>query len=100
MEDYKVAVLSASFEKSSNITKAEYDPFMRVLSLTFKNGGIYDYVDVDEKLFHEMSLAESAGRFFHSKIRGHYDFLKKPTAKKKVSDASEDSPKKEKGKRK
>lgn len=96
----RTEILTASFDKSANLTKAEYDPFMKVLSLTFKNGGVYDYVDVEENIFHEMILAESVGRYFHSKIRGHYDYLKKTVESQKTLEIVEDVSKKEKGKKK
>lgn len=96
----RTEILSASFDKSANLTKAEYDPFMKILSLTFKNGGVYDYVDVEEVVFREMTLAESAGKFFHSKIRGHYEYLKKPTENKKPVDVASSSPAQEKEEKK
>ena len=61
---------------SSNLREAEYDPFMKTLTLRFHTGGDYEYVNVERELFNELKEAESAGRFFHSKIRGKYEFLK------------------------
>jgi hypothetical protein len=92
---HKKPVLSASFENSSNIKSAEYDPFMKVLSLTFQKGGEYDYLEVSENVFHEMKKADSAGRFFHTKIRGKYEFhkkgSKKPVKEEKATLANEEA---------
>jgi len=38
--DYSTPTISASFENSSNLSKAEYDPSMEVLILHFRKGGI------------------------------------------------------------
>lgn len=62
--------------KSSNLRAAEYDPFMKTLILRFHTGGDYEYIDVERELFDELVKAESAGKFFHQRIRGKYDFLK------------------------
>jgi hypothetical protein len=86
METHKAPVVSASFEKSSNIENAEYDPFMKVLTIRFRTGGAYDYIDVEESIFKEMKKADSAGKFFHAKIRGKYDFLKRVETRKKESE--------------
>lgn len=88
MEKKNAPFLSASFESSTNLKEAEYDPFMQVLSLKFNNGSTYDYINVEQKVFEELKRADSAGRFFHAKIRGKYDFLKKvPTPKKQSEEA-------------
>jgi len=71
-----------TFEKSSNISSATYDPFMKVLTINFIHGGEYNYIEVEEEVFNEMSKASSAGRFFHARIKGKYDFLKKVKKKK------------------
>ncbi len=62
--------------KSTNLKEAEYDPFMKTLILRFHTGGDYEYMEVDQKVFNDLVIAESAGRFFHENIRGKFDFLK------------------------
>ncbi len=74
-------VLSASLD-SQNLSEAEYDPFMRVLTLRFKKGGVYEYIDVDKSVFEELQEASSAGRYFHSSIKGKFEFLKRAVPEK------------------
>lgn len=62
---------------SSNIAKAEYDPFMKVMTLHFRKGGIYEYIEVNRNVFDGLVEAESAGRYFHSNVKGKFDFLKR-----------------------
>jgi hypothetical protein len=69
--------VSASL-KSSNLSEAEYDPFMRVLTLRFRKGGVYEYVDVDRSVFEGLRSAESPGQFFLTYVKNQYEFLKKP----------------------
>lgn len=85
MENKNAPFLSASFERSTNLAEAEYDSFMQVLSLKFRNGSTYDYINVEQKVFVELKNADSAGHFFHTKIRGKYDFLKRVPAYKEQS---------------
>ncbi len=98
MDDHKAPILTASFDNSTNLKAAEYDPFMHVLSLTFKNGLTYDFLCVEQTLFEELIAAESAGRFFHLKIKGKYEFLKKPKTEKKSLNASRSLSEEEKDK--
>ena len=76
-EDSKRPTITASLD-SSNLKEAKYDPFMKVLTLTFHTGGSYDYIDVGEDVFVDLTSAESAGSFFHSRIKGKFEFLKLP----------------------
>jgi hypothetical protein len=43
-----------------------YDDETKELSVTFKNGKEYTYVDVDKSIYDGMSSAASAGKFFNS----------------------------------
>ena len=92
MKNYQKPILSAQFEKSSNIKEAEYDPFMKVLTVKFATGGEYDYLDVEKSLFDSLKKASSAGRFFHTKIRGKYEFFKKRGDQKKEALSPEVEP--------
>jgi len=56
---------------------------MSVLTIKFKFGGTYDYIDVEEELFNEMKEAPSVGKFFHARIKGKYDFLNKSNKERK-----------------
>jgi len=70
-------VVSQSFENSSNIAKAEYDPILEALQITFRSGGVYAYVGVPKRVFRDMCMSESAGRFFVERIKNEFDFMKK-----------------------
>jgi len=62
--------------KSTNLRAVEYDPFMKTMVLRFHTGGDYEYINVGRKIFNDLVKAESAGKFFHTHIRGKYEFLK------------------------
>lgn len=73
------------FEESALLRRAEYDPFMKTLTLHFHDETkLYEYIDVEQSVFDELSLAESAGKFFHRNIRNKYEFLKQPVIKKQL----------------
>lgn len=76
MTDPKAPTVSASLD-SSNLSEAEYDPFMRVLTLHFRKGGVYEYIDVDREVYDGLLESTSAGQYFHSHIKGKFEFLKR-----------------------
>jgi len=57
---------------SSVISRFCYDSERRVLVIEFKHGGIYDYYDVPESVFEEMSNASSAGRYYNANVKDVY----------------------------
>lgn len=59
---------------SSMIASAGYDSPTRVLEIEFATGAVYQYVDVPLDLYQELLDAASQGRFFHSRIRGVFDY--------------------------
>ena len=62
---------------SSLLSEAWYDPYMKTLTLTFKNGCVYDYIDVDKETYDELIEAPSAGKYFTVQIKGKYEFLRR-----------------------
>lgn len=58
--------------KSSNIEAVGYDDKTSELHILFKNGGHYAYEGVSVKMYAELLLASSAGRFLSSHIKGTY----------------------------
>lgn len=59
--------------ESEMIAAIGYDPEGEVLAVEFKkNGRIYNYHGVPEKLAQEFIAAPSKGGFFHTKIRHAY----------------------------
>ena len=61
---------------SSIITRFCYDEGSQVLIIEFKHGGIYNYYDVPESVFEEMSVASSTGQFFLAKIKERYRYTR------------------------
>jgi hypothetical protein len=55
-------------EQSSNVRAIYYDPELRELQITFKNGR-YRYSDVPLEVFCDACAAESIGSFFASNIK-------------------------------
>lgn len=58
--------------KSSNIGKIEFEN--NTLYVTFLNGSRYAYSNVPEAIYDEMSVAESAGKYFWAKVRNSYAY--------------------------
>lgn len=67
---------SASLD-SSLLTEAHYDPFMQVMTIHFKNGAVYEYIEVPEETYSQLVEAESAGKYFHLKVKGKFEFLRR-----------------------
>jgi len=61
---------------SSNIINAEYDDETEVLTITFKNGGMYEYSGVPLNVYQEFLEAPSVGSFLHSSIKPFYEVQK------------------------
>jgi hypothetical protein len=56
--------------ESSSIDSVGYEK--NVLEVRFRNGGLYQYLDVPEEALAMLMRAESKGRFFNQNIRGRY----------------------------
>ena len=65
-------IRKTSFEKSSALVNAEWDPITHTMKIEFKNSGIYEFYGVEEAVFDELCESESAGRYFHQNIKGKY----------------------------
>jgi len=57
---------------SSTITWADYDDDTQTLTITFKNGGVYEYSHLDTKTYADFLDAPSQGKFFSRYIRDKY----------------------------
>jgi len=49
---------------SSNLASIGYDPDNRILEVEFRNGGVYQYFDVPERVHSELMSASSHGKYF------------------------------------
>lgn len=61
---------------SSNVDIVGYDPETSILSLEFKDGGVYNYFDVPINVFRNLKRAASKGKFCHRRIYPFYDYEK------------------------
>ncbi|WP_431048917.1 KTSC domain-containing protein [Roseateles sp. L2-2] len=59
---------------SSNLASAGYDPTTQTLEVEFNSGGIYEYYNVPEHLFHELLSASSVGRYFAQHIKNTFGY--------------------------
>jgi hypothetical protein len=65
-----------SIYESSNIYKSVYNFLDNDLFITFNNGNIYKYTNVDMPTFLRLQESQSIGKFFASEIRPKFDFEK------------------------
>jgi hypothetical protein len=64
--------------ESSNIDKAKYCSYTNTLVIKFSGGNVYLYSALPPSVYRSFCIAESKGRYFFSKIRGVYPYLKLP----------------------
>jgi len=58
--------------ESSHISDVEWDE--GVMTVTFKDGGTYNYYDVPVGIYQEMVAAPSVGRFFKDNVKGAFEY--------------------------
>lgn len=65
---------------SSSLRSVGYDASSRVLEVEFRNGGVYQYLDVKDDEYEEFQDADSKGRYLNTEIKLTHRFrrLKKP----------------------
>jgi len=54
------------FPDSAMLASCSYNEADKELTVTFKNGKDYVYVDVDKSIYNDLINAQSAGRYFNS----------------------------------
>lgn len=64
--------MDREYVESSMITSFGFDPSSSTLEIEFKNSAVWQYFAVPESVYYEMKAASSCGRFFHTRIKGHY----------------------------
>lgn len=62
--------------KSSNIQGTEYDLNTHTLTVTFNNGGQYEYYNVTEQDYIRLEGASSQGKSLNTNIKPNYKFAK------------------------
>jgi putative heme iron utilization protein len=60
------------FKNSSSLAHCDYDDENKILTLCFKSGSTHNYHGVEKEIYEEMKNCNSAGKFYHSFIRGKY----------------------------
>jgi|694.fasta_scaffold05097_16 hypothetical protein len=65
-----------SIYESSNIFKSRYFSSNNELHITFNNGNVYKYNNVDIPTFLKLQEAQSIGKFFASEIKPKFQFEK------------------------
>ena len=63
---------------SSAIRQFSYDDVSHTLFVTFVDGDLYAYSDVEPDVYSQMRRAPSKGRFFAYKVRNRYRYRKMP----------------------
>lgn len=61
---------------SSNVASIGYDSDSSTLEIEFKNGAIYQYFDVSQRVYEDLISSDSVGGFLASNIKGFYRFSK------------------------
>ena len=59
---------------SSNIKQIGYDEETKTLGIVFNNDTLYHYSNVEKEEFEGLRDADSVGKYFHSNIKGFYDY--------------------------
>lgn len=59
---------------SSSIKSIGYDPDAEILEIELRNGGIYQYFHVPNKVYDDLINASSKGRYFSVYIKPAYRF--------------------------
>jgi len=61
---------------SSDVAEIGYDAATMTLEVAFHKGGIYQYFDVPESVYHEFMSADSKGKFLNTRIKSNYRYVK------------------------
>lgn len=65
---------TTNFPSSSNLESATYDPDTETLTIEFKSGTSYDYMNVPPSIYRGLQGAGSAGEYFARHVRGRYQY--------------------------
>ena len=63
---------------STAIRQITYDDLSHTLFVTFIDGDLYAYLDVEPQIYADMQRATSKGRFFAYRVRNRYPYRKMP----------------------
>jgi len=60
--------------ESSTVLSIGYEPTSSTLEVEFKNGGIYQYYNVPEPIYHALMSADSKGKFLNEYVKPAYPY--------------------------
>lgn len=61
-----------NFKDSSALSGFKYNPDSQQLDVRFKSGRTYTFHQVPSALIDEFEACDSAGRFYHERLKGNY----------------------------
>lgn len=61
---------------STNVESLGYDSASETLEVEFKNGTVYQYFDVPERVYEELRDASSVGGYLATQVKGVYRYSK------------------------
>lgn len=61
---------------SSTIKSVGYDLARQTLEIEFVAGGVYEYYEAPETVYHQLMAAGSRGAYFVANVRGVYGYKK------------------------
>ena len=64
------------YVESTDLKAVRYDDDGLVLEIEFHSGGVYQYYDVPEAIFHELLNSDSKGKYFHANIKNNYRYAR------------------------
>lgn len=70
------SAVQREFVSSSNLLSIAYDKDKKMLEVAFKNGSLYQYMEVPEQLYLALMSAPSKGKFFNSYIKNNYNTVR------------------------
>ena len=62
--------------ESSNVAAIGYDEADQTLEIEYRNGGVYQYLDVPAVMHKDLMRSRSIGGFLHSTIRPNFECVK------------------------
>ncbi len=62
---------------STVINKYYYKPEVRILTIVYNSGSVYDYLDVPQEVFDEFRAAYSKGIFLNREIKPRFAYRKR-----------------------
>lgn len=68
----KPATPATTVVRSKMIEAVFYDYSNRTMTIFFRKGGTYEYLDVPTRVYEDMIRAPSVGRYYHASVRGHF----------------------------